>query len=188
MLPKQNLTKHDSSNECYTPAGTIKYLLPFIPKHVKSIWCPCDKQESNIVIELQEAGFDVIYSHIDDGFDFLNYEPIHEFYDMIITNPPFNIKTKILQRAYELGKPFILYLPLTALEGIARHKLYKEYGLNVGILANRINFIINGKQTDKSWFNTSFFMGNMETKNQLYFIDNSINTQKTRLVQNLHKS
>ena len=156
----KNLKKIDESNECYTPPGTVKYLLEFIPQHVRTIWCPCDTEESNIVKELREAGYDVIHTHIKDGFDFLGYEPIPPCYDMIITNPPFNIKTQCLERAYALGKPFIFYLPLTALEGCQRSRLYKKYGINVGVLNARLDFIRpsgNNKTKNSCWFATGFF-------------------------------
>lgn len=166
---KKNLKNVPESNECYTPPGTVKYLLDFIPDYVRTIWCPCDKEDSNIVKELKEFGYDVIHTHIDDGFDFLRYSPIPTTYDMIITNPPFNIKTKVLARAYELKVPFIFYLPITALEGYNRHRLYKEYGLNVGVLNTRINFT-KGKG---AWFNCSLFIGNMDYKDRLFWIDNS---------------
>lgn len=169
MMPKQNLKKHPESDECYTPEGTVKYLLEFIPSYVKTIWCPCDTAESNIVKELKSFGYDVIHTHRQDGFDFLTYQPIPPCYDMIITNPPFSKKTQFLFRAYELQKPFIFYLPLTALEGRNRGILFDNYGINVAILNTRLNFT-NGKG---AWFNTSFFIGNVDYKNRLFFIDNS---------------
>lgn len=165
----KNLKNVPQSDECYTPAGTVKYLLEFIPDYVKTIWRPCDTEESNIVKELKSFGYDVLHTHIKDGFDFLNYQPIPPFYDMIITNPPFSKKTKFLARAYSLGKPFIFYLPLTALEGTHRQLLFKEYGINVAVLGSRLNFT-NGKG---AWFNTSLFIGNVDYKDRLFYIDNT---------------
>ena len=173
----KNLKKINESNECLTPPGTVKYLLHLIPSDVRTIWCPCDKEDSNIVKELREAGYDVIHSHIDEGFDFLTYQPIPPMYDMIITNPPFNIKSKIFARAYELKKRFIFYLPLTALEGIHRGRLFAEYGINVAILMARLNFITKKGKTENCWFNTSFFYWTGE-KRPLEFIDNSHDVQQ----------
>ena len=166
---KRNLKKHPESDECYTPEGTVKYLLQFIPEGVKTIWCPCDTEESNIVKELRQYGYDVIHTHIKDGFDFLNYQPIPGTFDMIITNPPFSNKSKILARAFEIGMPFIFYFPLTTLEGISRHKLWKKYEINIGVLSQRLEFT-GGKG---AWFNTSFFIGNVKYRDRLFWIDNS---------------
>lgn len=158
------------SDECYTPSGQVKFIVHYIPKEVKTIWCPCDTEESYIVKDLLELGYNVVSSHIKDGFDFFNYEPL--IYDAILTNPPYSIKTKWLSRCYNLGKPFYLLMPLTTLEG-KRCKMFRKYGLNVGILQKRIGFIIKGEKKNNTWFNASWFFGNVEEKNHLYFIDNS---------------
>lgn len=171
-LMKNNVNCPDS-NECYTPAGTVKYLLEFIPKYVKTIWCPCDEEDSYIVKELREYGYDVIHTHIKDGFDFLRYSPIPTTYDMIITNPPFNIKTKVIMRAFELKVPFIFYLPTDALGGYNRYRLYKEHGANIGVFNTRINYILKGSDKKQCWFWSMLLMGNMDTKDQIYWIDNS---------------
>lgn len=169
----KNLKKIDESNECYTPPGTVKYLLEFIPSHVRTIWCPCDTEESNIVKELREAGYDVIHTHIKDGFDFLGYEPIPPFYDMIITNPPFNIKTQCLERAYALGKPFIFLLPTDALGGISRYRLYKKHGANIGIFNARINYLLQTSEKKSCWFWSMLLIGNVDYKDRIFWIDNS---------------
>lgn len=61
----------------------------------------------------------------------------------------------------------MLLLPLTALEGKERNKLYKRYGLELIILNKRINFI---KAKKNIWFNTSWFCWNICSK-QLNFED-----------------
>lgn len=80
--------KRGAFDELYTPAYAIKPLLNYIPNNVKTVWCPCDALESNIVQELLSFGYDIIYSHKDEGKDFFKCEP--EGYDMIITNPPYS--------------------------------------------------------------------------------------------------
>ena len=63
------------------------------------------------------------------------------------------VKDKFLERCYEIGKPFALLLPLTALEGIARQELYKKYGLELILLPKRIDF--TGKKAP--WFAVAWF-------------------------------
>lgn len=74
--------------------------------------------------ELYAGGYEVVRSHIDDGQDFFSYEP--EEYDVIVSNPPFSIKDKILKRLYELNKPFAILLPLNSLQGKSRYKFFKN--------------------------------------------------------------
>ena len=166
MKPLKNLTNVPESDECYTPAGQVKFIKHLIPSWVKTIWCPCDTVESNIYKDLEEMGYSVIISHKDVDYNFFDYEPM--FYDCIITNPPYSIKDKIIERCYKLGKPFFLLLPLTTLEGSKRGKMYKEYGINLAVNSKRIDF--TGK--DKVWFNTSWFFGNVDYKDKLFWINN----------------
>lgn len=70
------------------------------------------------------GGYNVVRSHIDEGKDFFTYEP--EEYDVIVSNPPFSLKDKILQRLYELDKPFAILLPLNSLQGKSRYKYFKQ--------------------------------------------------------------
>jgi hypothetical protein len=142
-------------------------IIPFIPKNVKTIWECTAIKESKIVQVLRNHGYNVITSHIEDGQDFFEYEP--EQYDMIITNPPYSIKDKFLNRAYELNKPFMFLLPLTTLEGITRGKMFNEKGIQVLIPNTRFNF--KPDKNSSAWFQTSWFCGGCNLSKDLNFID-----------------
>lgn len=148
-----NYMQTDKNDELYTPAYAVKPLLKYIPSNVKKIWCPCDTMDSQIVKVLQDAGYVIITSHISQGGDFFTYCPNEEF-DMIITNPPYSIKDEMLERCYSFCKPFSLLLPLTALEGIKRGKMYRKHGISVIVMDQRAEF--TGK--NGVWFNTSWFI------------------------------
>ena len=79
----------------------------------------------------------MIRSHIDDGQDFFTYEP--DDYDVIVSNPPFSIKDKILERLYELNKPFAVLLPLNSLQGKTRYKYFKQ-GIQLLSFDQRIGY------------------------------------------------
>ena len=155
--------KRGTFDELYTPTYAVKPLLNYIPEGTQTIWCPCDTLESNIVKELMNNGYNVICSHIADGKDFFHYEPEQE-YDMIITNPPYSIKDEMIERCYQLNKPFALLLPITALEGTRRHNLYKS-GIGLVVLDKRCDF--NGKGS--CWFNTSWFIHSQNCDGKLFF-------------------
>lgn len=150
-LMKTALKQHTINDEIYTPEYAVKPLLKYLPKDI-TIWECTDYGESKITKVLKDNGYKVITSHIKD-FDFLKDTPEFEF-DMIITNPPYSLKTQFLKRCYEYQKPFALLLPITALEGKDRNKLYQQYGLEIIILDKRVNFLDNKKTC---WFNTSWF-------------------------------
>lgn len=106
-----------ASDEYITPNYAVVPVLEFLMTQY-TIWCPFDKEDSPYVRILREAGHKVIYSHIDDDKDFFEYEPEH--YDIIISNPPFSLKDKVIKRLYELNKPYMILLPIPALQGQKR--------------------------------------------------------------------
>ena len=144
-----NYIKKDKYDDIYTPSYAIKPLLKYIPKGI-TIWECCDFGKSEISRLLKEHECKVISSDKDDNF-FL-YLP--DNFDMIITNPPYSLKDEFLERCYKLGKPFCLLLPVTALEGKRRGKLFRENGIELLVFDKRINFI---DQKKNCWFNTSWF-------------------------------
>lgn len=90
-----------SNDECYTPAYGVRPILKYIPKDVK-VWCPFDKEDSEFVQQISEQN-EVVYSHLDTGQDFYEYEP--DSWDVMISNPPFTNKRGIFERALSLKNP-----------------------------------------------------------------------------------
>lgn len=151
---------HSTQDEYYTPKYVIDIIVPYIsPDDV--IWCPFDKESSNFVIELSKTN-KVYYTHIDDGYDFLEYTPDFD-YDVIISNPPFSIKNEILNKCYKLNKPFCLLLPFTMFNSIT----------SVNIIDNDIQFLIMDRRISydgnrpnfTSWFVCKDFL---PTNNIIY--------------------
>ena len=148
-----NYIQNVKNDELYTPINAIIPLLKYLPidKNI-TIWECTDYGDSNITKVLKTCGYNVITTHI-NNFDFLKDEPKFDF-DMIITNPPYSLKDEFLKRCYYFNKPFCMLLPLTTLEGVERHKMFKWYGIELMVFDKRINFLTNKKSC---WFNTSWF-------------------------------
>ena len=144
--------KNPRNDELYTPPEAIYPLLKYLPKD-KVFWECTDFGKSKITEVLSKSGFKVVSTHLKYGFDFLKDNPDFHF-DVIITNPPYSLKTQFLKRAYQLGKPFAFLLPITALEGKERGRLFRNYGIQVLVLDRRVNFMNNKRNV---WFNTSWF-------------------------------
>ncbi len=128
------------SDEYYTPKEAVLPIIKYIDKGNKSaytVWCPFDTEDSEYVKCIREAGHKVIFSHIDNGENFFFYEPT-EWYDCIISNPPFSIKDDILKRLDELNKPYAILLPLPTLQGQKRFEYLKD--CQALIIDKRINF------------------------------------------------
>ena len=128
-------------DEKLTPPGAVKLILPYI-KHLKgkTIWCPFDKETSEFVRVLSQEGYNVVFSHIEDGQDFFEYEP--EQWDVIISNPPYKNKRKFFERALSFGKPFALLLPVNILSDAVINQTMKgrEKEFQLLIPSHRIRF------------------------------------------------
>ena len=163
---KIDYVKNGPNDEFYTPSIAVNMVLPFIPSHVTRVWECTAVKESQIVKVLRENGYSVVSTHIEDGYDFLKFEPSD--YDMIITNPPYSLKNKFLQRAFYLGKPFMFLLPITTLEGVERNKMFMDHGLQLLIPNMRFSFIATKKTG--AWFQTSWFTWKLGLDKDLNFI------------------
>lgn len=130
---------HTTQDEYYTPSYAVNIIIPYIPEGVKKIWCPFDTESSKYVIELRSMGYEVVATHIDDGYDFLNYEPEFTF-DAIISNPPFSLKSEILGKCLDYGKPFALLLPFTMFNSISTVRQIHNTGIEFLIMDRRISF------------------------------------------------
>jgi hypothetical protein len=136
-------------DEYYTPILQVEPLLKYIPIN-SIIWCPFDKENSEYVKILSKY-HKVIYSHIDDGKDFFDYEPLVK-YDFIISNPPYSKKIKILERLYKLNKPFAMLMGLPILNYQEVGNFFLDKSLQLLIFDKKVSFDGN-----TSAFNTSYF-------------------------------
>lgn len=126
----------DSGNECYTPYFAVDPILKYIPKD-KIIWCPFDEEWSAFYQTLKMGGWKVVRSSLSEGKDFFEYEP--DEWNIIISNPPFNVKDRVLERLYSFNKPFAVILPMNSLQGKTRYK-YFSHGIQLLAFDSRIPF------------------------------------------------
>jgi len=153
------------ADDFQTPSIALKTLLPYLNKDWL-IW-ECAEGKGNLTKAFEEGGFEVIGTDIRNGKDFMIYQP-NEF-DCIITNPPYSIKQKFLERAYSLHKPFAFLLPLTTFETAKRQKLFKKYGLEVIFLDKRINFETPSGKGSGAWFAVAWFTNGLKIGKELNF-------------------
>lgn len=145
------------NDECYTPRYAVEPLLKYLPKY-KTIQCPFDKEDSEFVKLLKENGFNVIYTHIDLGQDFYEYEP--EKWDIIVSNPPFTNKRKIFERCLNFNKPFALLMTNTWLNDSAPKQLFRDKDLQLLMFEQRVQF----NNFKKITFSSSYYCWNLLPK------------------------
>lgn len=135
---------------CQTPAYAIDPLLPYLPTDWM-IWEPA-AGEGLLAEALFDSGFgSVETSDILTGQNFFEYAPPE--FDAIVTNPPFTLKFKWLERCYELGRPFALLVPVEALGAKKAQDLMQKYGFEIMLLNRRVHF----KMPNKGWEGSAQF-------------------------------
>lgn len=159
-----SVSKTGKGDEYYTPKYVVEILVPYLKKkNFQTIWCPCDKEESKFVSVLKENGFKVIYSHIENGKDFLSYRP-EENFDCIVTNPPFSIKNKIIERCLYFDKPFALLLSATIIQSASLVQLLEKFkDMYFLIFDKRISY-----SGDRPPFPSWYFTSGILEKNEFY--------------------
>lgn len=159
---KYDNVKPTQYDNLYTQEEAIKFLCDNINmSEFKLIW-ECAGGTGNISRYLNKIGKDVVESDIDKGSDFME---VNYNCDAIITNPPYSKKNQFLKRAFEIGKPFAMLLPLTTLESAVRNELFRDKNIQVLIPNKRFDF--TGKKN--CWFATAWFCWKMDLPEQLNF-------------------
>lgn len=152
-----------ANDECYTKRYAVEPLLPYLENfRNKIIWCPFDTADSEFVKVFQENGFNVVFSHIDFGQDFYNYEP--EKWDILISNPPFTRKKEIFERALSFNKPICLLMTLAWLNDSAPAKIFEKKELQLLMFKQRMQFNRNDNQKKQINFSSAYFCWNFLPK------------------------
>ena len=138
--------KHDDYMTPKSAWENIKHLIPID----KVIW-EAFYGDGTSGQYLRELGFNVI----DEPIDFFD----NNLGDILVSNPPFSKSKEIMQRLYELDKPFILILPTSKLcTSYIREFFKSNKKLQIIIPRKRIHFtkLINGEMPE-NWKNACNF-------------------------------
>lgn len=103
------------------------------------MWCPFDTNDSFYVKDIGRAGHAVISTHINDGNDFFKTDPIN--CDYIISNPPYTLKSDVLQRLFEIGTPFAMLVGVNGLfDSKKRYEMFKRNEFEIMYLSKRVAY------------------------------------------------
>jgi hypothetical protein len=112
-VSKPQLQRPDAAgtyDNCYTPPYALAPLLPYIPKGAR-IWEPC-AGDDYLADALRFSGHEVISTDLARGADqdlFSMSTP--PGVDMVITNPPYSIKPRVIAELLPRGLPWALLVP-----------------------------------------------------------------------------
>ncbi len=125
----KTFTKHD---DYMTPKSAWEAIKDYIPKN-KKIW-ESFYGDGNSGKYLTEMGFDVIHEDI-DFFD----DNVRPEYDLIVSNPPFGYSKEVMDKLYEIDKPFIIIFPSSKINTQYFRK-WKNRNIQIIIPRKRIHF------------------------------------------------
>lgn len=140
-----------------TPPGVLSPLLTHIPDHLV-IW-ETAPGEGKLVDELREREYEV---EADIPF-FPTTGGDPDYWDVIVTNPPYSQKREFLQYSDAYGKPWALLLPVTTL-GVGKCQPYLR-GSEIIFFPKRVDFTGGGAP----WFAVAWFTKGLKIGKQLTF-------------------
>ncbi len=157
---KQEFKNDDEYN---TSREMWESIAQFIPKD-KTIWEAflLNNHTSKSMDYLTELGFDVVGSPELDFFT-------SNLGDIIVSNPPYSIKTRIFQRLSELDKPFIMILPVSTITKQFVKKLHREK-LQIIVPDKRMQFLKGTEQLKRCYFDTMYLCYKMKLEKDITFI------------------
>ena len=130
-------------DEFYTPEYAIEPILKYISTD-KVVWCPFDTEQSNFVKMFRGRGNKTVCSHLSEDKDF--FKTLMEC-DMIISNPPYSIKTEVFKRLFDIGKPFAMLVGVVGLfESEKRFSMFADNDFEILYLNRRVAYFKDYKE------------------------------------------
>ena len=149
--------EYRGNDEYYTLKETWALISPFLPKD-KIVW-EAFYGTGTSATYLRELGFEVVSR--DENFFEMNEG------DIIVSNPPFSTKKKVLERLFELGKPFCLILPYEVL--FYKYLAPFRDSIQLAIPTTRMKFCKDGEVV-KFNYDCVFFCWKMGLPKDLLFV------------------
>ena len=156
-----DIIKLKGDNEYMTPKEVWVSIAHLIPKD--KVIFEGFYGDGNSGKYLKELGFKV-ESHDVDFFDDQKFN-----YDIIISNPPYSIKAKVFKKLYEINKPFMLLVPVSTITKQYLKKYFKDK-IQIVIPQKRIQFIKDGVQNNRCYFDTLWICYKMGLKSEILFL------------------
>ena len=155
-------TKSFSSHDDYmTPKYAWENIKQFIPSD-KIIW-ESFYGDGTSGTHLRDLGFNTIHEDI----DFF----VENKGDIIVSNPPFSISKEVMDRLYDLDKPFIIIFPQSKIN-TSYFRKWKNKKLQIIVPRKRIQFIKNGNElNNKCNFDCFYYCYKMNLPSDIIWLE-----------------
>ena len=156
--------KKNRNDEMYTPKILVDMLKPYFEQWLGNkkciVWCPFDTEESEYVHFFKGYNnVEVVFSHIDAGQDFFEYEP--EQWDIAISNIPFSRKLDIFKRLNELRKPWVMLCNIMCLNYQEIGHYFADHPVQMLIPDKRVSFDGNPSSFCSGYFCKDFLSSDL---------------------------
>ncbi len=103
------------------------------------VWCPFDTEQSLFVKEISKTN-EVVYSSLINGQNFFEIE-VPENTKYIISNPPYSLKTEVLERLFKFNIPFAMLLGIVGLfESKKRFEMFRDNEFEIMYFNKRVAY------------------------------------------------
>jgi hypothetical protein len=124
---KGDINKVSAMDVCQTPPHALEPLYPYLPKDI-TIWESACGPEEILANTLCSRGYTVHATDLMHGDIFNRFTYKHGLTKWIeVTNMPFSIKYKWLEKSFSDGMPFALLAPYETTAAAAFKKLVEKY-------------------------------------------------------------
>lgn len=136
---KMDKVAGSGNDEFYTPEYAVTPIAKYLAPPPAVIWCPFDTEDSLFVKHFRAAGYTVLATCICNGQDFFTMETPN--CDYIISNPPYSLKGDVIDRLFEIGKPFAMLVGVVGLfESKHRFNLFRSHEFEIMYLNKRVSY------------------------------------------------
>lgn len=144
---KMDKVASSKNDEFYTPKYAIDPIINYLKeKGFKNVWCPFDTEKSLYVNILKSHGFNVTYTHIASGengnfFNLIKDNHFVDNFDVIVSNPPYSLKTEVLESLFDSKKPFAMLLGVVGIfESQKRFDMFKNNIFEIMYFNRRVSY------------------------------------------------
>ena len=138
---KMDKVANSGNDEFYTPLYAIEPIAKYV-KPNSTIWCPFDTEDSLFVKYFKSLGHKVIATHINSNENF--FDMTCPTCDYIISNPPYSVKGQVIEKLFEIGKPFAMLVGVVGLfESQHRFNLFKSNEFEIMYFNKRVAYFKN---------------------------------------------
>ncbi|HJG66172.1 MAG TPA: hypothetical protein K8V14_02520 [Staphylococcus ureilyticus] len=144
---KMDKVASSKNDEFYTPKYAIDPIINYLKeKGFKNVWCPFDTEKSLYVNILKSHGFNITYTHIASGengnfFNLIKDNHFVDNFDVIVSNPPYSLKTEVLESLFDSKKPFAMLLGVVGIfESQKRFDMFKNNIFEIMYFNRRVSY------------------------------------------------